>query len=183
VQANVERSSPVEQPSVHQYSRPSAGHDVSLRKQSYHLRRRQREPATHNPSCLVHVHRTGIDPARPRVAGNVELRPQLVCGPEVIVVAERDPGAARGRNATITCRADTVRSVVPQYSNTVVIQGCQDRVHLSERGTVVDHEDLEIDVVLKRDRAERVAKEVRPVMRWNDDAHRDHGATLASLSQ
>jgi hypothetical protein len=143
------------------------------------LRRWQRAPAPHDLPFLVHVHRTGVDPARPGVSGGVQLPSQLVGRPEVVVVAEGDPGAARGGDAPVTRRADTLGRVVPQHPDTVVVHGRDDCLHLARRGAVVDDDDLEIDGVLQPDRAERLAEEPLPVTRRDDDADRDHEATLA----
>lgn len=183
VQPTVERAlpGPVEHAPVYKHGRASTGNRVALWKQSDDLRGRQWKPATNDLPGLVDVYCTRVVPPW-RGIHRVQLTAELVRCPEVVIVTERQPLATRRSNAPVPCTTDAVWHVVTQHTDPIVRQAVDNPPNLTRRRAVVHDDDFQIDVTLPGDRAEGLAKQVRPVMCWYHDANGGHTTTLASIN-
>src|ERR687891_2217321 len=127
----------------------------------------RRRPAGDHPQVVVHGHVAPIGPRRAGCLGRVELGHELVGGPQIVVVQERDPRRARLLDAGVARRADSRRAVVTRHPESRI---GYEPVGYGGVGAVVNHDHLELDPALTERTPKRTREHVGAVAR-----RRHHG--------
>jgi hypothetical protein len=108
---------------------------------------RQRSLGTDDVAAQVDDDRAGVDPIPTRLVGGLQLAHKFFGSPEVVVIEEREPIAARLGSCAIASGGHSARRVVADDANAGVGESGQHlRCVVGRR--VVDDDHLEVDVAL-----------------------------------
>jgi len=101
---------------------------------------------------------------------SVELRPQLMRGPQIVIVEKGDPTPTSGFDAAVSGAGGPDARVVADDPHSFVGQTCQGRSQFGPRA-VIDDNDLQVHILLS-DRLLDSNEAQRPsVARWDHYGH------------
>ena len=150
--------------------RASARHVVAAEQERAELVRRGKRMDVEGTAAAVDHDAPGVDPGRSGGTRRVELRPELPRRPQVVVVEEREPGAARRLGPDVARRRQPAVHLVAHEPYPRVVERLDTGGGVVV-GRVVDDHDLDVDVLLRERARQRVGGEHRPaVARRDDDA-------------